>query len=176
MAKAKNKNVSISIKNWIIVLGVILGIVFIVLYINKWQEVKTEEKYLTSYLVSTNTISLVMNDIKEISAVLSETPSQYFVYIGYTKDKSVYDFEKKLKPIIDDYDLQNSFYYFDFTELKDCDCNQYEDMAKALGVEKKEIENIPVILYFKDGKLFGHGITSIEDFESLLKNQHLKEM
>lgn len=176
MAKTKNKNVSTSLKKWVIGLFIILGVLFIILYINKWKEVKTEEKYLTSYLVSTNTISSVMNDIHEISAVLSETPNQYFVYIGYTKDKDVYNFEKKLKPIIDEYSLQNSFYYFDFTELKESKDKHYDDIANALKIDKKEIEDIPVILYFKDGKLVGHGITSVNDFEKLLEEQHFKDM
>ena len=117
MAKAKKKNISTSSKNWIIGICTIIVLILLALYFYKWHVVKEEEKYLNSYLIETNTISLQMNDISEIAAVLSETPNEYFVYVSYTEDKDIYEFEKKLKPIIKKYAIQNNFYYLNITNL-----------------------------------------------------------
>lgn len=176
MANTKYKNKSMSVRNIVVSLAVVIGIIFVILYFYKWHQVKEDEKYLVSYLISSNTISLEMNDVSEIHSVLSETPNSYFVYISYTEDKDVYDFEKKLKPLIDDYSLQNNFYYINVTKIKEENSNYKKDIAKELDIEEKNIHQVPVILYFKDGKLENKGITTIKDFEKLLKDKNLKSM
>lgn len=175
MANTKYKNKSYSHKNYLIGLGIIIGIVLIGLYINKWQQVKEEEKYINSYLISTKTISLEMNDISEINSVLSETPNYYFVYISYTKDKDVYNLEKKLKPLIDDYKLHNNFYFINVTDIKDNNKNYKTDIAKELNVSYDTISNVPVILYFNNGTLINK-VNNAQDFENLLKEQNIKSM
>lgn len=176
MANINYKNKSTSIKNVVAGLCIVIGIIFIVLYFYKWHQVLEDEKYINSYLISTNTISLEMNDIHEIDSVLSETPNYYFVYISYTKDKDVYNFEKKLKPLIDDYSLQYNFYYINVTDIKKENKNYKSDIAKALEIDEKNLKHIPVILYFKDGKLENEGITQVKDFEKLLTDENLKSM
>ena len=108
MASGKIKYKSQTLKKYFIGLCIILAIIFLALYFHKWDTVKEQEKYYNSYLISTNTISLEMTDIDEINAVLSETPSYYFLYISYTNDEDVYNLETELKPLIDEYHLQNS--------------------------------------------------------------------
>jgi len=175
MSKSKYKNKSQTLKKYIVPFCVILGFIFIVLYINKWNEVKELEKYLNSYLLSTKTISLEMNDINQINSVLSETPSYYFVYISYTKDKNVFNFEKKLKPIIDDYNLQNNFYYINVTDIKENNKNYLNDIALELNVSESIINKVPIILYFKDGS-FINSATNAKDFEDLLTDQNVRSM
>ncbi|MCI9281146.1 MAG: hypothetical protein HFI49_02665, partial [Bacilli bacterium] len=99
MASTKYKNKPISLKKITISLCVVLGVILIILYAYKWHQVKEDEKYLQSYLISSNTINLEMNSINNINSVLSETPNNYFIYISYTGDKDIYNFEKKLKPL-----------------------------------------------------------------------------
>ena len=138
MASTRNKNKSLSMKNYLVACLLILGIVFVVLYFYKWHQVKEEEKYLNSYLVNTGTVNLEMSDIKEINTVLSETPSYYFVYISYTKEEDVYNLEKELKPLITEYDLQNNFYYINVTDIKEKNENFKEDIAKELKIDTKQ--------------------------------------
>ena len=76
---------SLPIKGIGLTLLFILGIVLLGLYFYKWHQVREDEKYLQSYLISTNTINLETNDIKEIKTVLSESPTNYYIYIGYKK-------------------------------------------------------------------------------------------
>lgn len=151
MAKTK-KNNNQNMRNIFIALLIIIGIIFLIIYFAKWHEVKYEEKYQTSYLVSTNTIYLEINDLSEIETVLADTPANYFVYISYTKDEDIYNYEKKLKPIIDNYSLQNSFYYLNITDIKE-ENNYQTKIANKLNIKQEEVKEIPVILYFENGSL-----------------------
>lgn len=176
MATTKYKNKPVTLKKITICLGVVLGVIFIVLYAYKWHQVKEDEKYLQSYLINSNTINLEMNSINSINSVLSETPSNYFIYVSYTGDKDIYNFEKKLKPLIDDYGIQNNFYYLNVTDIKKENKNYKNDIAKELNINSKNLSNIPVILYFKDEVLQQDGVTSIKDFENLLNETNIKNI
>lgn len=175
MASGKIKYKSQTLKKYFIGLCIILAIIFLALYFHKWDTVKEQEKYYNSYLISTNTISLEMTDIDEINAVLSETPSYYFLYISYTNDEDVYNLETELKPLIDEYHLQNSFYFLNVTDFKDTNTNYKEDIADALDIDANIISQVPIILYFKDGELVStHGIFTASEFQDLLETQDIK--
>ena len=175
MASSKIKYKSQSAKKYLIGLCIILAIIFLALYFYKWHTVLEQEKYYNSYLISTNTISLEMNDIKEISSVLSETPSYYFLYISYTSSEDVYNLETELKPLIDEYQLQNNFYFLNVTDFKDNNSDYKKDIALALGIDQNIISKVPIILYFKDGKLATtHGIFTAKEFQDLLETQDIK--
>ena len=175
MATSKIKYKNQIVKKYIIGLCIILAIIFLALYLNKWNTVKEQEKYLNSYLISTNTISLEMNDINEIQSVLSETPNYYFLYISYTGEEDVFNLEKELKPLIDEYQLQNNFYFLNITDFKDTNKNYKEDVAQELGINASIISEVPIILYFKDGSLATtQGIFTAEEFKDLLENQDIK--
>lgn len=116
-----------------------------------------------------------MNDIKEISSVLSETPSYYFLYISYTSSEDVYNLETELKPLIDEYQLQNNFYFLNVTDFKDNNSDYKKDIALALGIDQNIISKVPIILYFKDGELATtHGIFTASEFQDLLETQDIK--
>ena len=162
------------IKKYVYILLVIIGVVLIFLYFNKWHEVKEEEKYQNSYLVETNTISLEINNIEEINTVLSETPSYYFLYISYTGNEKIYNLEKDIKPLINEYNLQDNFYFLNVTEdMKNKD-DYKEKIANKLNVDN--IKKVPVILYFKDGKLINDNIYNAKDFKKVLENENIKDM
>ena len=175
MASNKIKYRNQTAKKYFIGLCIILAIIFLALYFYKWNSVLEQEKYYNSYLIETNTISLEMNDIDEISSVLSETPSYYFLYISYTNDEDVYNLEEDLKPLIDEYQLQNNFYFLNVTDFKDTNKNYKDDIAKELGIDASIISDVPIILYFKDGELATtEGIFTAEEFQDLLEMQDIK--
>ena len=175
MASNKIKYRNQTLKKYFIGLCIILAIIFLALYFHKWHTVKEQEKYYESFLVSTNTISLEMTDIKEIQSVLSETPNYYFLYISYTNDEDIYNLEKELKPLIDEYHLQNSFYFLNVTDFKDTNQDYKDDIAEALEIDKNIISKVPIILYFKDGKLATkNGIFTADQFTDLLETQDIK--
>ena len=169
----KSAQTKIAAKNYIYALLVLVGGILIVLYIFEWVNVKKEEKLMTSYLLSSNTIDSSINDLNSLEQILKEVPSSYFLYISYTQDEEVYNFEKALKRVIDNYNLSDSFYYVDLTELKNNNENYIIDVEKTLNID---LERIPVIIYVKNGVIEENNIldgindtmVKISDLENLL--------
>ena len=173
--KTKKKNPT-NPKDYLIKIGIIIFLILALIYCYMWYRVKEQEKYQTSYLISSNTISYEMTEINEIDAVLSETPNNYFVYISYTKDQKVYNLEKDLKPIINKYDLHNNFYYLNVTDIKDKNTAYLKDIASKLNIPNSKLTKVPVILYFSDGKLIANNIYNAKDFKNLLEEEGFEEM
>lgn len=144
--KTKNNNF-FSAKHYFFVFLGIAAILLLIWYIASWYKVKKEERLMTSYLVSTNTVSLEIDEISEIVQMLKELPSEYFIYISRTNDEEIYKLEKKLKKIINEYEIQDSFYYVNVTGESNV-TTKLNDVFSTT-----EITNIPCILYFKDNVL-----------------------
>lgn len=153
---------AVPFKNYLLVLFISLSAIVLTLYIFGWYHVSQEKKYSESYLIKTKTIGLEVNDITEIESVFTEAPTEYFIYIGYRNDKDVYKLEKKLKKVIDKYDLNDLFYYIDVTDLKEEE-NSIEKLNNALKLAENKISNIPTIIYIKNGKVAKDAIIARED-------------
>jgi len=152
MKVAKKKSTRyIPTKNYVIAFLMIAVAIFLVFYLFEWYKVKQIEKYGTSYLIDSNTISLEIKSIEEIPVVFLEAPSEYFVFINYLNEKDNNKKEKNLKNIIDEYNLKDIFYYMNVTELKN-EVNYINKLNKAFGIDNK-INSIPVLLYYQNGKL-----------------------
>ena len=178
MAKKKSKKNNINFKKlFYFILGFLL-IIFLIWYIISWKNVKQEEKLMNSYLITSNTLSVEIKDLSETVQVLKESPSEYFVYISYTNDEKVFNFEKKLKKLIDNYNLKDEFYFVNVTNIKD-DENFYSEINETFNT--KLISNIPSILHFKNNELkkviYNKDLNkTYTDFENLLKeNEFDKE-
>lgn len=178
MAKKKSKKNNINFKKiFYFILGFLL-IIFLTWYIISWKNVKQEEKLMNSYLITSNTLSVEIKDLSETVQVLKESPSEYFVYISYTNDEKIFNFEKKLKKLIDNYNLKDEFYFVNVTNIKD-DENFYSEINNTFNT--KLINNIPCILHFKNNELkkviYNKDLNkTYTNFENLLKeNEFDKE-
>ena len=178
MAKKKSKKNNINFKKiFYFILGFLL-IIFLIWYIISWKNVKQEEKLMNSYLITSNTLSVEIKDLSETVQVLKESPSEYFVYISYTNDEKIFNFEKKLKKLIDNYNLKDEFYFVNVTNIKD-DENFYSEINDTFNT--KLINNIPCILHFKNNELkkviYNKDLNkTYTEFENLLKeNEFDKE-
>lgn len=175
MAKKKSKKNNINFKKlFYFIIGFLL-IIFLIWYIISWKNVKKEEKLMNSYLITSNTLSVEIKDLSETIQVLKESPSEYFVYISYTNDEKVYSFEKKLKKLIDNYNLKDEFYFVNVTNIKD-DENFYKEINNTFNT--KLINNIPCILHFKNNELkkviYNKDLNkTYTNFENLLKKTSL---
>jgi len=150
---AKKKSTRyIPIKNYVIALLIAAIAIFLVFYLFEWYKVKQIEKYGTSYLTESNTISMEIKNYEEIPVIFSEAPTDYFVFINYLNEKETYKLEKKMKKIIDDYNLKDVFYYMNVTELKEKDDNYIEKLNNAFDIDNK-IKDVPTILYYKNNEL-----------------------
>ena len=136
-------------KNYYIIVVIALLIILAVLYYFKVYETAKQKKYAESYLVSNGAINLSIDNLNEIKQVFSETSEEYFVFISYTEDETEYKLEKKLKPIIDNYDLKDSFYFLNTTKIKNND-DLYDKINDSFGLKKDKINSIPIIIYFKN--------------------------
>lgn len=159
-----------------IVVGVLL-LILLILYIGKWKNIKTAEKIMNSYLISNNTTNLEIKNLSDINQVLTEAPNEYFVLISYTGNGNTYDLEKNLKPLIDKYKINDSFYYYDAKKImKDEDYLQKLNKAFNTNV----INTVPIILYYKNGKLIDYvkrvdkNIINAGDFQKLLDIYNFK--
>lgn len=176
------KNNYIPLKNYVIAVIVCGLAILLTIYAFGWHKIYKEGKYEKSYLITSKTISLEVNDVEEIENTFTEAPSEYFIFIGYRQDEAEYKVEKKIKTIIDKYNLNDLFYYIDVTSLKE-EPNYLDKLNKALHLEKEKIATIPTILYFRDNKLATDGIVTREDenminagdFEKLLEKYEFKK-
>ena len=171
----KKSKPKVALKNYIYAGLILVGGILLVQYIFKWVEVKNEEKLMTSYLISSNTINSSIDDLNTLEQILKETSSSYFIYFGYTKDENVYNFEKKLKRIIDNYNLSDNFYYVDLTDIKEKNNNYLEDIKNKLKINN--LDRVPAIIYVKDGVTqkenildgIDNSMIKAEDLENLLE-------
>ena len=113
------------------------------IYIN-YSNNKVNQSYISKY------ISNIQPNEIEIASV--EFSSDTFIYVSYTGDKKIYDFEVKLKKLLKDKDLTESFIYTDITKLKE-NKNYLKDLNKILGIEKDGLKELPSVIYFKDSKV-----------------------
>ena len=119
---------------------------------------------MISYLLATNTIESSINDLSSLEIIRQEAPSSYFIYIGYTKDEDIYNFEIELKKLIDEYKLNDIFYYVDMTEYKENNKEYLKLVKNSLDID--DLNNIPAIIYVENGK--------IENILDGVKNTKLK--
>lgn len=138
-------------RNYLYAILILVGGILLTLYIFKWYQIKQEEKLMTSYLISTNTVSSSITDLNSLKQITQEVPSNYFIYLGYTNDIDEYNLEKDLKKVIDKYKLNDIFYYIDITKIKNENDDYLEEIADSLEIEK--LENVPAMIYVVDGKI-----------------------
>lgn len=134
-----------------LIIGVVVLIaVLVIFYFYRVRDARKAERMSESYLLSNQTISLEIKNLEEVDQILTEAPSEYFVLISYTKNQDTYELEKGLKTIIDNYALNDKFYYLDVTSIKDED-NYLERINNAFDTNL--ITRVPIILYYKENKL-----------------------
>lgn len=174
MVKKKNDELKkVPLKNYLIALLVLIGGILLIVYIFEWYQVKETEKYMESYLLKSNTITNSIDDINLYNQVIQEAPNDYFIVIGYSSDEQEYLFEKKLKEIIDDYELNDIVYYIDVTKLKEEE-NYLEIINNNLNVS---IKNVPAIIFVKNRSINNdniitkdeNGNINLNDFEKILE-------
>jgi len=174
MVQKKKSFKKIPSKNYLYAILILLGGIILSLYIFEWISVKKEERLMTSYLIRSNTINSSIEDLNSLPQILTETSSSYFIYLSYTGSEDIYDFEKELKRVIDNYNLSDSFYYVNLTKIKEENKNYISDINKKLKINS--LDNVPAIIYVRNGKIENSNVLDgindtrlkIADLENLL--------
>ena len=91
----KKKDNSIPFKNYVVATAVIVGCGLLCLYAYRWVKVFNEKKVSTSYLVETKTINNEITSLDNVEEIFTEAPDNYFIYISYTGNETIYNMEKK---------------------------------------------------------------------------------
>ena len=150
MTKKAQTKKKIPNKNYLIALLSILAALLLTLYGFEWYKFYQSERMSESYLISSNTILKEIKNLEDLPIVLSEPPSEYFLYISYTNSREIHRLEKDLAKIIKEYDLKEEFYFLNVTDIKD-DKDFFTKLNKTLDLSF-EIKNVPIILYFRDSE------------------------
>lgn len=173
MTKVKKNERYIPIKNYVLAVVVVAVIILLTWYGFAWYNVLKENKVATSYLVKDKVISNEIKSLEEVSDVFSEAPDTYYIYVSYTGSEEIYDMEKDLKKIINEYSLNDMMYYLNVTEIKE-EKDYIENINKALKLENKKINDVPTIIYYADGEVVDiversdDNIMNVGDFQKLL--------
>ncbi len=139
-----NSKRNIPLKNYIIVLFIIIGVVFLTIYIFRDnEEIIKSDLYRTVYEIQYEELN---------SSVFDETTDNYFIYISYLDDNNVAKLEQKLKDIIVANDLQTNFYYLNASELKEEEFF-IEDLNEKLNLTEEKIEQLPSIIFYYNNKV-----------------------
>lgn len=178
----KSDKKDIKLINYFYSFIILCGSILITLYGFQYYQHKKSEKLNTSYLIATNTIESYITDIDTMEQVLNEAPSSYFVYLSYTGDENVYEFETHLKKYIDDYKLNDIFYYIDLTDVKNNNDNYLEVIKEMF--ELKHLYRLPAILYIHNGELLETNIldgrygtiVTMNEIQELLNNYKFEKI
>ena len=171
-----NKKVDVKKKEYttkdiIIACLIIIIVILLGIYIFKVTSNRNKGKIENSYLLSTGTVRLVIDDLDDVSQTLSEAPTEYFVLITYTNDEATYNLENGLKKIIDDYKLNTSFFYLNIKDYMNDD-DYLQKLNTTFNTDK--ITKVPIILYYKNGTLIDtvkrddNNVINAGDFQRLL--------
>lgn len=157
--------------------GLILIGFFLISGIYTLVQYETVYKFENSYLLTTKTIDsdkvLNLNNAKE---TLSKVDGDYFIYISYSNDSSVYNLEVKLRSLINSYNIGDKFYYLDINSIKN-DSDVATKVNAYLGYRDAKVSKVPTIIYVNKDNIIkieniitreDNNLMTVGDFQKLL--------
>lgn len=162
----------IPIKNYILLILMFIAVTLITLYLFKWYQVKKDERISQSYLIENNLVTNETSSIEELKNVLADN-SRLILYISYRNSNKIYNLEKEYKDIFKKYNLNNMFYLFDITDIKNSNKNYKNLINNYLDID---VNGYPVIIYYEDNQITSYKkINSSKDLEKFLKKINIEK-
>ena len=134
------------VKNYIILVFVVLLFVGLVLYLCKWYKVYDE--YQKDIPVIRDSLQEIVNE--DLEHYILDNPSS-LIYICTANDENCRDFEKKFKKLIEKDELADEIIYLNVTGI-DQD-NFVNSFNEKYTKKKKLTTNYPAIVVFDEGKV-----------------------
>lgn len=134
------------VKNYIILIFVVLLFVGLVLYLCKWYKVYDE--YQKDIPVIRDSLQEIVNE--DLEHYILDNPSS-LIYICTANDENCRDFEKKFKKLIEKDELADEIIYLNVTGI-DQD-NFVNSFNEKYTKKKKLTTNYPAIVVFDEGKV-----------------------
>lgn len=157
--------------------GLILIAFFLISGIYTLVNYETNYKFDTSYLVTTKTIKsdkvLNINNAKD---TLIKVDGDYFIYVSYSGNSSVYDLEVNLKKVINSYNIGDKLYYLDISSIKN-DADVVDKVNAYLGYRDAKVSKVPTIIYVNKNNIVkieniisreDNNLMTVGDFQKLL--------
>ena len=136
------------VKNYIILVFVVLLFVGLVLYLCKWYKVYDE--YQKDIPVIRDSLQEIVNE--DLEHYILDNPSS-LIYICTANDENCRDFEKKFKKLIEKDELADEIIYLNVTGIdQDSFVNSFNEKYKY---KIKLTKNYPLLVEFTDGKVTG---------------------
>lgn len=149
----KNELREVPIKNYVILLGVILGSFLLLYYFYKWfdtyEESRLNMRIMDSYMQVIN--------YNEIDDYVTENPDTV-IYVSVLQNKEIREFEKLFKQKYRDKLISTKMLYLDITELSDSEKNS---LATKYYYNNLSIVDVPCLLVFNNGVV--DAIYSVKD-------------
>ena len=139
---------SIPLKNYIIVVVIVLLVVLGSLYACSWY--KTIKEYNLNKSVITDTVNKI--ELETLESYIVDN-SNFIMYLSDSSDESIKSFEKKFKRYIKNNSLNSEILYLD---IKDYDNELVvETLLNYKSENLKNLKNIPFpnLLIFENGKI-----------------------
>lgn len=134
------------VKNYIILVFVVLLFVGLVLYLCKWYKVYDE--YQKDIPVIRDSLQEIVNE--DLEHYILDNPSS-LIYICTANDENCRDFEKKFKKLIEKDELADEIIYLNVTGI---DQNNFVNSFNEKYTKKKKLTtNYPAIVVFDEGKV-----------------------
>ena len=134
------------VKNYIILVFVVLLFVGLVLYLCKWYKVYDE--YQKDIPVIRDSLQEIVNE--DLEHYILDNPSS-LIYICTANDENCRDFEKKFKKLIEKDELADEIIYLNVTGIdQDSFVNSFNEKYTK---KKKLTTNYPAIVVFDEGKV-----------------------
>ena len=153
MLMKKDKLREVPLKNYVILLGVILGSFLILFYFYKWfdtyEESRLNMRIMDSYMQVIN--------YNEIDDYVTENPNTV-IYVSVLQNKEIREFEKLMKQKYRDKLIETKILYLDITELND---KEKQELASNYYYNNLSIVDVPCLLVFNNGVV--EGIYSVKD-------------
>lgn len=162
-----------SFKNYLIAIFMILITLLICFYLLKWYQIKKDEKASESYLIKNNLITNQITNLDELKDIITENSSKLLLYVSYLNSSRIYNIENDYKDIFRKYDIEDIFYLFDITNIKDNNSNYKNIINNSLDIN---VNKFPVIIYYEDGVISSYKtIKSSKDLDKFLSKNNIEK-
>ena len=135
----------IPLKNYIILLAISLGVIFIVFYLRSWYNTSKE------YYQNNSIMSEYLSELKseEIHSYIVDNPD-VVIYYASAKDATIKSFEKKFKKLMEEYEINNEIIYIDASKEEN---NNIISKLNNIADKKMDELNIPNLICIKEGRV-----------------------
>ena len=135
--------------NYLKLLFIIIVTIFLTFLISNIYKNYSTNKINNGYIFK-HVSSVKYNELQD---ALIEMNEDTYLYISYTGNKDVYDFEVKFKKLLRDKELLNNVIYLNMDEKINSKENYLELLNEKLNLTDIKVTSLPSIIYYKDGEV-----------------------